>query len=248
MNFNDAHGVGFVRAGGPAYGSNLERAMNDPQMRGAIRNVSAQDFASGRMGRSTPVSDAVLRSGSMMRGSLPVAHNQGGFDGRAGNYSSGNRGASANGQHFFSSNGMNSAGRTSNFSSGQASARGSYNWQGDGRGNQSGFQGRSAPTQGSASWQRYASPSPYAGGRQSYSSAPRSYYGGNYASRPGGSYSNGARPQLNLNRPVMQQRAPNGGSYNGGGHTYSAPNGGGSHSSGGGGGHSSGGGHGGGHR
>ena len=89
----------------------------------------------------------------------------------------------------------------------------------------------------------------------------------------GGSYyGGGSRPPLNLNRPIMRQRAPSSGYYGGGrsysapsggnhsnsapkgggGHSYSAPKssggGGGGHSSGGGGGHSSGGGHGGGRR
>jgi hypothetical protein len=123
------------------------------------------------------------------------------------------------------------------------------------------------------SWQRYSSPSPYSG-RQSYSSAPRSYYGGGY----GG----GSRPPLELNRPIMRQRAPSSGYYGGasyggnrsystqsgayaGGRSYSAPTGrpspsggsngggrqapaGGGRSSGGGGHPSGGGGHGGGHR
>jgi hypothetical protein len=154
-------------------------------------------------------------------------------------------------------------------------------WPASVNGPSTGFQGRSAPaTQGSQyNWQRFASPGPYTGGRagsgqspqrggwQAYSSAPRSYSGGGSAGRAGGwnasaprsagSYSNyggGSRPALNLNRPVMRQRAPSGGGYSGGGHNYSAPSGGGhsssggSHGGGGGGSHSSGGGHGGGHR
>ncbi|HMD85219.1 MAG TPA: DUF6600 domain-containing protein [Terriglobia bacterium] len=158
-----------------------------------------------------------------------------------------------------------------------------YNWQRFASGNQSGrwpaavngpsagSQGRSGlATQGNRySWQRFASPSPYSSGRtgsgetslrggwQGYSSQSRSY---------GGS----SRPPLNLNRPIMRQRAPSG--YYGGGRGYSSPwgasrgkaapsggsghstsaprsgGGGGNHSSGGGGGHSTGGGHGGGRR
>ncbi len=298
MNFNEFHGAGFVRAGGPGYGSNLERAMTDARIRSAVRNVSAQDFASGRMGRSMPVSESMMRSGSMMRGSLPVAHTQASMGARAGNFSSYRSGA-ANSEHFFSRSGSTSAGRSYNMTgraggsteTGQRAAGGSsYNWQRystSGRapaaGNGSGFQGRSAPaTQGSQNnWQRFASPSPYGGGRsgsgqstqrgggQGYYGQSRSYSGGGYAGRSGGSYYGGSsRPPLNLNRPIMRERAPSsysGGSRGysvpsggnrsnsapkgGGGHSYSAPKssggGGGGHSSGGGGGHSSGGGHGG---
>jgi hypothetical protein len=87
-----------------------------------------------------------------------------------------------------------------------------------------GFQGRSAPgvhTSYQNNWQRYASPSPYGGGRQGYSSQSRSYSGGGY----GG----GSRPPLELNRPIMRQRAPSSGYYGGGyggGRTYAAPSGG----------------------
>jgi hypothetical protein len=106
------------------------------------------------------------------------------------------------------------------------------NWHGFTRGNQTvrgpaagygsgaGFQGRSAPAARGYqnNWQRYASPSPYGGGRQGYSSQSRSYTGGGY----GG----GSRPPLELNRPIMRQRAPNTGSYGGGysgGRSYSSP-------------------------
>ena len=303
MNFSDIHGAGFVHPGGPRFGSNLETMATDAHVRGALRSVSSQDFASGRMSRSMPVSESMMRSGSMMRGTLPVAHTQGSLGNRAGNFSS-NRSATANSEHFFSRGGTTSAGRTYNMTgraggntesfgarsnsmatgrtgTGQAGARGSsYNWQrystsgrspAAGNGSSMGFQGRSAPaTQGSQhSWQRFASPSPYGGrtgsgqstqrgGWQGCSSQPRSYSGGG---RAGGSYyGGGSRPPLNLNRPIMRQRAPSSGSYGGGrapsgkGHSYSAPKGGGGHSysaphsSGGGGGHRSGGGHGGGHR
>jgi len=299
MNFNDIHGAGFVHPGGPRYGSNLETMGTDSHVRGALRSVSSQDFASGRMGRSMPVSEGMLRSASMMRGSLPVSPTRASLGNRAGNFSS-NRSATANGEHFFSRSSATSAGRTYNMTgraggntesfgarsnsmaggrteTGQTGARGStYNWQrystsgrspAAGSGSGTGFQGRSAPAaQGNRySWQRFASPSPYSSGRtgsgatsqrggwQGYSSAPRSYSGG------------GSRPPLNLNRPIMRQRAPSNGSYSGGrapsggGRSYSAPKGGGGHSysaphsSGGGGGHSSGGhssggGHGGGRR
>jgi hypothetical protein len=281
MNFNEFHGAGFVRAGGPAYGSNLERVGTDARIRGAVRNVSAQDFASGRMGRSMPVSENMLRSASMMRGALPVAHTQGSLGGRAANFSS-NRSAGASGEHFFSRSSATSAGRTYNMTgrpagntenfgarsnsmgtgrapTGQAGAGGSYNWQRystsgralAGSGASSAFQGRSAPTsQGSPSWQRFASPNPYTSGRTgSGESNQRSAWQGYSNSSRGYSGNSSSRPPLNLNRPVMRQRAPSSGSSSGsrapsgGGHSYSAP-----HSSGGGGGHSSGGGHGGGHR
>jgi hypothetical protein len=270
LNFHDIHGAGFIRPGGPAYGSNLERAMTDARMRGAIRNVSAQDFASGRMGRSMPVSEGMLRSASAMRGTLPVAHPQGNLGSRAGSFS-GNRSATASGQHFFSRNGTTQAGRTE---TGAAGARGSSNnyqrfgsgnsssrWPASVNGGSSASQGRSAPsTSGNRpSWQRFASPNPYSSGRagsgastqrggwQGYSNQSRGYSGG------------GSRQPLNINPRIMGQRAPSGGYYGGRSsstpsRTYSAPSSGGSHSSsaphssGGGGGHSSGGGHGGGRR
>jgi len=128
---------------------------------------------------------------------------------------------------------------TSRMGGAQFGARGSVNsWQGFSRGNQSarsfngggtGWQGRNAPAvQGRQNnWGRFASPSPYSGGRQGYNSAPRSYSGGGYAGRSGGSsYGGGSRPPLQLNRPIMRQRAPNSGYYGGGGRTYSAPSGG----------------------
>jgi hypothetical protein len=173
------------------------------------------------------------------------------------------------------------------------------NWHGFSRGNQSGrgptagygssagFQGRSAPAARGYqnNWQRYASPSPYGGARsgygqstqrggyQGYSGQSRNYSGGGYAGRSGGSYyGGGSRPPLQLNQPLMRQRAPGGGYYgggrsyaapSGGGRSYSAPSGGGGRSysapksggggggvhnyGGGGGGHSYGGGGGGGH-
>ena len=230
MGFNDIHGAGFVRPGGPRFGSNLETMRTDARMRGAVRNVSSQDFASGRMGRSMPVSESMLRSASMMRGNLPVAHTQSSFGNRAGNFSN-NRSATASGQHFFSRSGANSVGRTYS-----TTGRASYNWQGVGRGNQSerwpaavngGGQGRSnpAPQRSQYNWQRFASPSPYSSGRTG--SGQTSQRGGwqGYSNQRSYSGGSGSRPPLNLNRPIMRQRAPSSGSY-GGGRTYSAPSGG----------------------
>ena len=162
----------------------------------------------------------------------------GGMNGRAG----------GNMQSFGTRSNSMAGGRTE---TGTAGARGtSYNWQrystsgrspAAGNGSSTRFQGRSAPaTQGNRySWQRFASPSPYSGrtgsgqstqrgGWQGYSSAPRSYSGGGSAGRSGGSYyGGGSRPPLQLNRPIMRQRAPSSGSYGGGGRSYSAPSGGG---------------------
>jgi len=110
-----------------------------------------------------------------------------------------------------------------------------------------GWQGRSTPASQSNqyNWRRYASPSPYSGvrtgsgqsiqrgGWQGYSSAPRNYSGGASgwnapAPRSGGPYyGGGSRPPLQLNRPIMRERAPSGGYYGGGGRNYSAPSGGG---------------------
>ena len=101
------------------------------------------------------------------------------------------------------------------YSRGNQIGRGSVPGYGSGRG----FQGRGAPgARGNQNgWQRYASPSPYGGGRQSWSNQPRSY--------PGGGYGGGSRPPLELNRPIMRQRAPNSGGY-GGGRTNASPSGG----------------------
>lgn len=98
------------------------------------------------------------------------------------------------------------------------------NWHGYSR---TGFGGGAAAgrTTFQNNWRQYASPSPYGGGRQGYGGQSRSYYGGGY----GGA----SRPTLNLNSPVMRQRAPSGGYYGGnrsyssgaygGGRTYAAP-------------------------
>lgn len=345
VGFDRFHGAGFTTPGGRPFGSNLERAFSDERMRGAIMHVSAQDFANGRVTRSGPVSESMLRSASMVRGTLPVVPTQASLGNRVSNFS-GYRGLGSSNQHFFSRGGASSATRSYNFNSeanqvlnmvqrgpsreaslngrtggsyegygsrgnstygGRAEsgqpggAGGNYNWQGVGRGNQSERWpsavngGSTGPGRTSAGpqatqndWHRYASPSPYGGGRgnsaepaqrggwQNYSNGTRSYsgggnggrsYGGGWnapAPRSGGSYyGGGSRPPMELNRPIMRQRAPSGGSYGGGGRSYSAPSGGnhsngegnhsygggGGHSSGGGGGgHSSGGGHGGGRR
>jgi hypothetical protein len=294
LGFNDIHGAGFIHPGGPRFGSNLETMATDAHVRAAVRNVSSQDFASGHMGRSMPASESLLRSASMMRGSLPVAPNRASLGNRAGNFSS-NRSASANGEHFFSRSGATSVGRaggnaegigarsnsmaTGRTESSQTRAGGSsYNWQrystsgrapAAGNGGSIGSQERSsaAPRGNQYSWQRFASPSPYTSGRTGTAQTSQRGGGQGYSSQSR-SYGGGSRPPLNLNRPIMRQRAPS--SYSGGrgyysrsgatsgksapsggsGHSTSAPrsSGGEGHSSGGGGGHSSGGGHGGGHR
>ena len=145
LGFNDMHGAGFTHPGGPRFGSNLETMRTDAHVRAAVRNVSSQDFASGRMSRSMPVSESMMRSANMMRGALPVAHVQSSMGNRAGNFSS-NRSATANGEHFFSRSSATSAGRpggtaegfgarsnsmaTGRVEAGQPHAGGSsYNWQ-----------------------------------------------------------------------------------------------------------------------
>ena len=333
LNF---HGPHFTTPGGRPYGSNLEQAMTDARMRNAIMHVSAQDFASGRMTRSTPVSESMLRSANMVHGSLPVTPTQASLGNRAGSFQRSTSGAMGS-EHFYSRGGVTTAGHSYNFSSdaGQvrnmvqrgptsdaqmnrqmggntesygARSNSTFNgrtetaqpgaqssnggWRGYQQGNQSqrwpaavngpstSSPGKGAPASQNNpyNWQRFASPNPYSSGRtasgstaqrggwQGSSSAPRSYSGGSSgwnapAPRSGGSYtySGGSRPSLELNRPIMRERAPSGGYYgggarnssapSGGGRTYSAPSGGGSHSSsashssgGGGGGHSSGGG------
>ena len=97
-------------------------------------------------------------------------------------------------------------------------------WHGYSRSSSASFQGRSAPAARGAyqnNWQHYASPNPYGGARQGWNNQSRSYSGGGY----GG----GSRPPLELNRPVMRQRAPSTGAYGGGyggGRTYASPSGG----------------------
>jgi hypothetical protein len=269
MSFNDIHGGGFVHPGGPRFGSNLETMATDAHVRSAVRNVSAQDFANGRASRSTPASESMMHNASMMRGSLPVAHTAASLGRTASNFS-GNR-STAGGEHFFSRSGAATAGRAGGSAEGlgarsnsmttgrpAAGAAGSnYNWQRystSGRSPASGYgsgsQGRSAPaTPGNRyNWQRYASPNPYSNGRQGYSGQQGSYGGsrGWNAPAPRSYYGGGSRPPLNLNRPIMRQRAPSSGSSGSGSHASSAPRssggGGGGHSSGGGGGHSGGGG------
>ena len=100
-NFNSLHGAGFVTPGGRPYGSNLERAMTDERIRSAIRNVSAQDFASGRMSHSTPVSESMLRNASMVRGTLPVAPTRASLGSRVAS-PVGMHAESAGSEHFFS--------------------------------------------------------------------------------------------------------------------------------------------------
>jgi hypothetical protein len=290
IGFNGLHGAGFIHAGGPAFGSNLERAMTDARIRSAVRNVSATDFASGRMGRSMPASESMMHNASMVRGSLPAAHTQAGFGTRAGSFA-GSRAGFGSSERFFSSSNSTAAGRVSGGAEGfgrsnsmapgrtEAGAAGAgrqnYNWQryasgsASGRspasnGAGSGFQGRGAAG-GSPSWQRFASPSPY-GGRSEAGQSSRGGLQGYSGQRgySGGSYGGGSRPSLDLNRPIMRQRAPSGGYYGGsrggsapsggnrgysapkgnsggGGHSYSAPKS--SGGSGGGGHASSGGGH-----
>jgi hypothetical protein len=300
--FNEFHGAEFIHPGGPRFGSNLEGMMNDARIRGAIRNVSARDFASGHMVHSMPVSEGMLRGGSMMRGALPVAHTAASMGMHAGTMSN-FRGASTD--HFFSRGGA-AAGRSYTMtgragggaegfgarSNSMGAGRPTGNWQHyaspsarapeAGGGARSGWQGGGSPAARGAQndWHRYASPSPYSGRsgagygqsaqRGGYSNGPRNYSGGgNYGRSEGSTYGGGSRQPLELNRPIMRQRAPSGGYYgggrgysapsggnrgysapkgggSGGGHSYSAPKsggGGGGHvSGGGGGGHSSGGG------
>ena len=174
-------------------------------------------------------------------------HDRGGFGGR-GNFYGGRRYGNFGGAHFNPRGSLNGrpggnlpayaarstfkgAPRGANFSAGV------NNWHGYSRGNQfgrsgfganAGFQGRTAPGARGGfqnnNWQRYASPSPYGAGRQGFGSQPRTNYGGGYG---------GSRPPLELNRPIMRQRAPSTGGYSSGfgggygsGRTWAAPSGG----------------------
>jgi hypothetical protein len=262
VNF-DHLGAGWVRPGGRAFGSNLERVMTDARMRNAVMHVSSQDFANGRVTRGGPVSEGMLRGASVMRGGLPVTATRAAMGNRAGNFSN-NRFGSSN-QHFFSRSSAAPGARSYNLSGaargGQMTPRAGGNMQGYGARSNAmapgrasggqpggGGQGRSTAPQGTEhNWSRFASPNPYSGGRtgapanfqrgggQGYSNpaggygrgssgwnaaAPRS--GGAYYGRGSGGYGAGSRPSLELNRPIMRQRAPGGG-YSGGGRGYSAP-------------------------
>jgi hypothetical protein len=93
----------MTTVGGRPIGSNLEAALRDERMRGAITSVSAHDFASGRMGHFQPVSEGMLRSASMVRGTLPVAPTRESLGSRVegrGSFAS----SRFNGQHFYSRN------------------------------------------------------------------------------------------------------------------------------------------------
>jgi len=252
-------------------------------MRGGLPVTATRAAMGNRVGNFSNYHFAASNQRFFSRGASPAA--------RSYNFSGAARGPmtnriGGNTQGFGARSNQMAPGRTSG---GQAGG----GWQGR----------SAAPQGNQHNWGRFASPNPYTNGRagsantqrggwQGYSNqgnythgaggwnapAPRnggSYYGGSSGgSAPrGGYYGGGSRPALDLNRPIMRQRAPsggyNGGGYNrgggnygggrgysaprGGGGNYSAPGGGGGgggggHSSGGGGGHSSGGGHGGGRR
>ena len=146
--------------------------MTDARIRGAIRNVSSTDFASGHMGRSMPVSESMMRSASMMRGALPVAHTQASLGSRARKLlgrsigdrritSTSSPGAGSTGTGRVGGNNEGFGARSNSMAPGrtEAGATGaggqSYNWQRyaeapqagrqRGAGSNSGFQGRSAP-------------------------------------------------------------------------------------------------------
>jgi hypothetical protein len=117
-----------------------------------------------------------------------------------------------------------------------------------------GSESRSAGPQGQPGGWQHFNPQPRAstgavGAARPFEQRSRGPSGWNAsAPRSGGSTYGGARPPLELNRPIMRERSGAGGSYGGGGRTYSAPSGGGHTYSaprgggggGGGGGHSSG--------
>jgi hypothetical protein len=100
VNFTNGYGRGMP--GGRPYGSNLENVMSNARVRGALTTVSAQNFANGRIAHnSQPVSESMLRGGSMVRGTLPVVPTRASLGQTVGNRA-GFPSASANGQHFFS--------------------------------------------------------------------------------------------------------------------------------------------------
>lgn len=101
-NINNGHGPAFGHPGGRPFGSNLQNVMSNAHVRGALTTVSTQNFVNGRIAHnSQPVSENMLRGGSMVHGTLPVAPTQASLGERAGNRA-GFPSASANGQHFYS--------------------------------------------------------------------------------------------------------------------------------------------------
>ena len=67
---NGGRGPGGGRRG---YTSNLEQALNNPRVRGAITQVSTEDFARGRVPRNPQAVDAnALRGGQLIRGTVPA--------------------------------------------------------------------------------------------------------------------------------------------------------------------------------
>jgi hypothetical protein len=99
-NINNVHPI-HGRPGAPAFGSNLRTVLTDPHVRGALTTVSAQNFANGRVTHDfQPVSESMLRSGSMVRGTLPVVPTQASLGARVGNRV-GFPSAAVNNEHFF---------------------------------------------------------------------------------------------------------------------------------------------------
>ncbi|MGD1157848.1 MAG: DUF6600 domain-containing protein [Terriglobia bacterium] len=96
-----------------------------------------------------------------------------------------------------------------------------------------GSESRTAGPQGQPGGWQHFTPQPRAstgaaGAARPYEQRSRGSSGWNTsAPRSGGSTYGGARPPLELNRPIMRERSGAGGSYGGGGRTYSAPSGGG---------------------
>jgi hypothetical protein len=89
-------------------------------------------------------------------------------------------------------------------------------------------QARQATPQGNqGGWQRFSSQSARAN-RGAGVAGPQGRGGwSSPAPRGGGSAYGGSRPPLQLNHPIVRERAGSGGGYGGGGRTYSAPSGGG---------------------
>jgi hypothetical protein len=259
ININEFHsrGAGFTTPGGRPYGSNLENMMSNGRVRGALTNVSQHDFVNGHMSHGMPVSEGMLHSASVMRGSLPVTPTRAILGNRVGNPGS-FRSGGANSEHFFSrsstpgrfggntgafgarGNGMATgrAGMEAGRQPGQGASN--NNWSRYATGNQAGRPAGNAPSFGGqrstpapqgnqGSWRGFSSRPAPSGGRTGYAQPTQRGGWQGYSGQPR-SYSGGGN--AGGSRPPLELNRPlmrqrPEGGYFGGGRSYSAPSGGG---------------------
>jgi len=117
-NINNGRAGGFGHPMRGPIGSNLQAVMTDAHVRGALSTVSAQNFVNGRVAHNIqPANENMLRSGSMVKGTLPVVPTRASLQpGTRGVSHSALASGAASNQHFFSRSGA-PATRTASFSS-----------------------------------------------------------------------------------------------------------------------------------